>query len=84
MKMENSLLNVFQDTLNKGFNVEKAKALTHAENYDRSQFDISSIDFSKVPRVNPRKLRGDSYNKGNTKVTTSDPYNDIFGDKRYN
>jgi hypothetical protein len=79
--MEQSLLNAFQSTLDKGFEVNKVKTLTHAEDYDRSEFNINSIDFSKVPRVNTRLIRGDNYNQGNTRVTTSDPYNDIFGDK---
>jgi hypothetical protein len=83
MIMEKSLLNAFQDTLDKGFDKEKSKTLTHAEDFDRSQFDINSIDFSKVPSVNPRLIKGDDYNLGDTRITTSDPYNEIFGDKRF-
>ena len=80
-RVERSLLNVFQDTLDRGLNKESAKNLKFAEDFDKSQFNVKSIDFSKIPRVIPSFIKGESYNHANTKVTTSDPYNEIFGDK---
>jgi hypothetical protein len=80
-KMENSLLNEFQETLDEELDKKKAKNLKHAENFDRSQFDVKHIGFSRVPRVVPQLIKGDNYNHSTTKVTSSDPYNQIFGDK---
>ena len=79
--METSLLNVFQEALDFGLDLKTAKNLKHAEDFDRSQFNVKSIDFSKVPRVVPRLIKGEDYNHAITKVTISDPYNKIFGDK---
>ena len=80
-QMEQSLLNTFQDTLDNGLSDKTKKTLTHAEDFDRSEFDVKNVDFRKVPRVTPRLIQGGNYNHATTKVTTSDPYNQIFGDK---
>lgn len=80
-KMENSLLNEFQETLDNGLDKKTAMNLKHAENFDKSQFDVKNIGFSRVPRVVPKLIKGDNYNHATTKVTTSDPYNQLFGDK---
>ena len=80
-QMEGSLLNEFQDTLNNGLDKESAKNLKHAEDFDKSQFDVKSIGFSRIPRVVPELVTGNNYNHANTKITSSDPYNEIFGDK---
>lgn len=80
-RMEDSLLNTFQDSLDKGLDLKKAKNLKHAEDFDKSQFDVKSINYNRVPRVMPHLIKGDHYNHQTTKITTSDPYNEVFGDK---
>ena len=80
-KMENSLLNEFEATLEKGLDKKNSGNLKHAENFDKDQFDVNNIGFKNVPNVNSQLIKGDTYNPSLTKVTTSDPYNEIFGNK---
>lgn len=80
-QVENTLLNVFEDTLDKGLDKNQAKNLKHAENFDKDQFNIKSLDFSRIPRSVPTLIKGDNYNHQITKVTINDPYKEVFGDK---
>merc|ERR1712222_270214 len=65
-RQEDGLLTEFQETLDKGF--------------DKSQFDIKNMEFKRIPKVIPHLVKGGNYNHQTTKITTSDPYNQIFGD----
>jgi hypothetical protein len=80
-KMESTLLNEFEATLEKGLDKKTAGDLLHAEKFDKDQFDHKNIGFTKVPQVKPEYIKGSNYNPSVTKVTTSDPYNEIFGNK---
>ena len=80
-RQEDGLLTEFQETLDKGFDKKANKNLKHAEDFDKSQFDVKNMGFTRVPRVIPHLVKGGNYNHQTTKVTKSDPYKQIFGDK---
>lgn len=80
--MENRLLNIFQETLDEGLDKNYARNIRHADKFDIDRLDVKNIDFRDIPRVNPNLFKGENYNHYDTKVTTSDPYNEIFGDNR--
>lgn len=77
--MESTLLTEFEQTLDKGLNKATAKNLLHADKFDRDQFDHKNIGFSKVPQIKPQLARGNNFNASLSKVTSSDPYNEMFG-----
>jgi len=83
-EMENYLLNQFKDTLNKQFDYSKTKNIKHVDELDKGQLNVSGMDFGAMPRVRSEAVKSnskysDNFTAENTKVTTSDPYKEIFG-----
>jgi hypothetical protein len=81
--MENYLLNQFKETLNKQFDFKTAKNIKHVDELDKSQVNVN-IDFGAMPKVQPAAVQSnskytDNFTLQNTKVTSSDPYREIFG-----
>jgi len=86
--MEGYLLNQFKDTLNKQFDFSQTKNIKHVDELDKSQVNVSGVDFSTIPKVQPAAAQVNSkyvnnFTLENTKVTSSDPYREIFGNHYY-
>ena len=82
--MENFLLNQFKDTLNKQFDYSKTKNIKHVDDLDKNQLNIAGMDFGAMPKVNRDSVQvgskyANNFTAENTKVTSSDPYKEIFG-----
>ncbi len=86
--MENVLLGQFKDTLNKQFEFSTAKKITHVEEFDKNRINLSGMDFGAMHKVHPEAVKvnskyTDNFNAENTKVTSSDPYKEVFGQHYY-
>lgn len=86
--MENYLLKEFKQTLDNQFGFVKAKNIKHVDELDKSQINLKGIDFGAMPKVHPEAVENkskytDNFTAGNVKVTSSDPYKEIFGQHYY-
>lgn len=86
--MENYLLKEFKHTLDNQFGFVQAKNIQHFDELDKSQINLKGIDFGAMPKVHPEAVEykskySDNYTAGKVKVTSSDPYKEIFGAHHY-
>jgi hypothetical protein len=86
--MQNFLLKQFKDTLNKQFDYSATKNIQHVEELDKNQINVSGMDFGAMPKVHSEAVKVNSkyannFTAENTKVTSSDPYKEIFGNHHY-
>ena len=86
--MENYLLKEFKNTLNNQFAFVQAKNIRHVDDLDKSQINLKGFDFGAMPKVHPEAVEykskyTDNFTAGKVKVTSSDPYKEIFGGHYY-
>jgi hypothetical protein len=84
-QVEGYLLKEFKTAMDSAVNYNSSKKLEHVEDFDKHQINLKGIDFSNAPFVTKEGVRTsikyDSLNTNdpNIRVTSSDPYNTIFG-----
>lgn len=83
-EVENYLLGQFKDTLSRQFDYTTAKNIKHVDELDKNQIKMSGMDFGAMPKVRSEGVRvnskyTDNFTTQNTRITASDPYNEIFG-----
>lgn len=86
--MENYLLGQFKNTLNKQFDYSATKKIMHVDELDKNQIKLSGMDLGAMPKVHSEAVKVNSkydnnFTAENTKVTSSDPYKEIFGNHHY-
>jgi hypothetical protein len=85
---EDYLLNQFKSAIDSAIDYSSNKNLEHVDTFDKSKINLKTIDYSGAPTIHKaavaNSMKYHEYNQyqlndPNVKITSSDPYNTIFG-----
>jgi hypothetical protein len=83
--MEKDLLSQLKKNLDEKLNFKSLKNIKHVDEIDKNNINIKGMDFESMHKIHPETVEYkdkyfDNYSKTDLpKVTSSDPYNEIFG-----
>ena len=84
--VENYLLKDFKEALNKHLDFSQTKNIQHVDDLDKTQIKLSGLEYGNMPKFNAQALESkskytDNFTAGQVKVSSSNPYGEIFGGK---
>jgi hypothetical protein len=85
-QVEDYLLNQFKSTIDSAIDYSSNSKLVHVDNFDKSKINLRGLNLQNSAPFIPKeavatsmKYQPASLNDPNVRVTSSDPYNTIFG-----
>lgn len=80
---ENYILKDFKQALDRQFDYTQTKNIQHVDELDKTQIKVNGLDFGRIPKISNEVLENkskytDNYKAGSVKVTSSNPYGEIF------